>query len=51
MGGVSDEILLARAYLSRVAEPANIPLWDLVRERRPGVAVAMDPRRHGRTRT
>lgn len=41
MGGVSDEILLARAYLSRVAEPANIPLWDLVRQRGPVEAVAM----------
>ncbi|MGI8678571.1 MAG: DNA-processing protein DprA [Jatrophihabitans sp.] len=28
---MSEEILLARAYLNRVAEPANIPLWDLVR--------------------
>ncbi|MDT4982359.1 MAG: processing protein [Pseudonocardiales bacterium] len=32
MGGVvSDDILLARAYLSRVAEPACIPVWDCVR--------------------
>jgi DNA processing protein len=28
---VDDEVLLARAYLSRVAEPACIPVWDLVR--------------------
>ena len=28
---VDDELLLARAYLSRVAEPACIPVWDLVR--------------------
>ncbi|PZS31084.1 MAG: DNA-protecting protein DprA [Pseudonocardiales bacterium] len=32
MGGVvTDVILLARAFLSRVAEPACIPVWDLVR--------------------
>jgi DNA processing protein len=32
MGGVvDDETLLARAYLSRVAEPACIPVWDWVR--------------------
>jgi DNA processing protein len=31
MGGVSDEILLARAFLSRVAEPASVPLWAAVR--------------------
>lgn len=30
MGGVSDEVLLARAYLSRVAEPASMPVWHLV---------------------
>jgi DNA processing protein len=28
---VDDEVLLARAYLSRVAEPACIPIWNLVR--------------------
>jgi DNA processing protein len=27
---VDEQILLARAYLSRVAEPANVPLWDHV---------------------
>jgi DNA processing protein len=32
MGGVvDDDILLARAYLSRVAEPTCIPVWDEVR--------------------
>jgi DNA processing protein len=35
MGGVSDEVLLARAFLSRVAEPASIPVWKMVRERGP----------------
>ena len=27
---VDDDVLLARAYLNRVAEPACIPLWELV---------------------
>jgi DNA processing protein len=40
MGGLSDapgnpepgdDVLVARAYLSRVAEPASIPVWDWVR--------------------
>lgn len=35
MGGVSgpadEQVLVARAYLSRVAEPASIPVWDWVR--------------------
>jgi DNA processing protein len=35
MGGVSDEILLARAFLNRVAEPASIPVWKAVREHGP----------------
>ena len=42
MGGVSEpteQVLLARAYLSRVAEPTCVPLWAAVRERGP-VAVA-----------
>lgn len=30
MGSVSDEILRARSYLSRVAEPASVPVWRLV---------------------
>lgn len=42
MGGVvSDEILLARAYLSRVAEPACIPIWDCVRRIGPTEAARM----------
>jgi DNA processing protein len=28
---VDDQLLVARAYLSRVAEPASIPVWDWVR--------------------
>jgi DNA processing protein len=39
MGGVvTDEVLLARAYLSRVAEPACIPVWDVVRRLGPVAA-------------
>lgn len=30
MGGVSDDVLAARAFLSRVAEPASVPLWMAV---------------------
>jgi DNA processing protein len=37
---VSDEILVARAYLSRVAEPASIPVWDWVRRHGPLEAAA-----------
>lgn len=29
-GPVSDEVLLARAYLSRVSEPGSIPVWGYV---------------------
>src|SRR5580765_6234710 len=32
MGGVSEDDLLAHAYLSRVAEPASVPVWELVRQ-------------------
>lgn len=39
MGGVSDEVLIARAFLNRVAEPACIPLWKLVRDLGPVEAV------------
>jgi DNA processing protein len=35
MGGVSEDVLLARAYLSRVAEPASLPVWALVRRAGP----------------
>lgn len=38
MGGVSEEILIARAYLNRLAEPGNIPLWSLVRRVGPQAA-------------
>ncbi len=44
MGGVNqpaDEIVLARAYLSRVCEPACVPVWRLVRDRGPVAAVEM----------
>jgi DNA processing protein len=42
MGGVvGDEILLARAYLSRVAEPASIAVWDCVRHLGPVGAARM----------
>ncbi|WP_375500062.1 DNA-processing protein DprA [uncultured Jatrophihabitans sp.] len=36
---VADDVLLARAYLSRVAEPSCIPLWGLVHKHGPVVAV------------
>ena len=29
---VDEKAMLAAAYLSRVAEPASLPLWMLVRE-------------------
>jgi DNA processing protein len=35
VGGVSDEVLLARALLSRIAEPASIAVWRAVREHGP----------------
>ena len=41
MGGVSDEVLLARALLSRIVEPASIRGWDLVRRVGPVEAVAV----------
>jgi DNA processing protein len=39
-GSVSDEVLLARAFLCRVAEPACVPLWDFVRCEGPVAAAA-----------
>src|SRR6185369_11877732 len=33
-----EAVILARAYLSRVAEPANIPVWDWVRRYGPVAA-------------
>ncbi|PZS14882.1 MAG: DNA-protecting protein DprA [Pseudonocardiales bacterium] len=42
MGGVvSEDVLLARAYLSRVAEPSCIPVWDCVRRYGPVDAARM----------
>lgn len=38
-GGPCDDVLLARAYLNRVAEPACVPLWDFVRRVGPVDAV------------
>src|SRR5919198_3692306 len=35
---VDETVLLARAYLNRVAEPASIPVWALVREHGPVAA-------------
>jgi DNA processing protein len=35
VGGVNDDILFARAFLNRVAEPASIPLWLAVRRNGP----------------
>lgn len=40
MGGVSADVVLARAFLSRVAEPARIPVWKLVRSMGPVAAAA-----------
>lgn len=39
-GAISDEVLLARAYLSRVAEPACIPVWAFVQAAGPVAAAA-----------
>jgi DNA processing protein len=35
VGGVSDEVLLARTFLNRVAEPGSIPVWNMVRREGP----------------
>ncbi len=45
--GVAVELLLARAYLNRVAEPANIPVWKLVRDHGPLEAARMVRAREG----
>jgi DNA processing protein len=37
---VGIEVVLARAYLSRVGEPASIPVWNLVRRLGPVAAVS-----------
>ncbi len=39
-GAGDDEVLIARAYLSRVAESASIPVWDWVRRLGPVQAAA-----------
>jgi DNA processing protein len=39
-GAVDPQLLIARAYLSRVSEPACIPVWDLVRRCGPVAAAA-----------
>ncbi len=44
-----DDVLLARAYLSRVAEPASVALWLLVREVGPVEAAARVRARQGIT--
>jgi DNA processing protein len=36
--GAGEAVILARAYLSRVAEPASIPVWDWVRRHGPVAA-------------
>jgi DNA processing protein len=38
VGGVSEEVLFARAFLNRIAEPASIPLWLAVRRMGPVAA-------------
>lgn len=40
MSEVDDDVLLARAYLSRVGEPASIPLWSFVDRVGPVAAAA-----------
>lgn len=39
MGGVSDEILVARATLSRVSEPSSVGVWRLVDREGPIAAI------------
>ncbi|MGH8963579.1 MAG: DNA-processing protein DprA [Jatrophihabitantaceae bacterium] len=40
MDEVGTEVLLARAFLSRVGEPASIPVWELVRRLGPVAAAS-----------
>ncbi len=47
MGGVSDDIVIARALISRIAEPASIPVWKIVR--RDGPVEAAQALRAGRS--
>ena len=46
MGSVSDDVLLARAVLSRVSEPSSIPVWRVVA--REGPVAAVEALRAGR---
>jgi DNA processing protein len=46
MGGVSDDVLLARAVLSRVGEPSSVAVWRVVE--REGPVVAVQALREGR---
>lgn len=46
MGGVSDDVLLARAVLSRVTEPSSVGVWRIVE--REGPVAAVDVLRAGR---
>jgi DNA processing protein len=46
MGGVTDDVLVARAFINRVAEPASIPVWQAVR--RDGPVEAAQALRAGR---
>lgn len=39
MGGVSDDVLIARALLSRVAEPSSVAVWRIVEREGPVAAV------------
>mgnify|MGYP003693586407 CR=1 FL=1 len=36
--GADESVILARAFLSRVSEPASIPVWDWVRRHGPVAA-------------
>jgi DNA processing protein len=40
-GAVDDEVVIARAYLSRVAEPASLALWSFVGEHGPVAAAEL----------
>ena len=46
MGGVSDDVLLARAVLSRVSEPSSVAVWRIVA--REGPVAALHALRTGR---
>jgi len=49
MGGVNDEVLLARAVLSRVSEPSSVAVWRIVEREGPMAAVqALRAGRYGK---